>query len=124
MNILLFLKLYLRVFGMLEEQTLGPLFMEVFVIPYMLVLYQASSSQSRAPVMQTSSDLSGRTKRKAEENGKFSKRGKRLIIYLFGCAGSSLLFAAFSSCDKWGLLLVVVHRLLILVASLIVEHRL
>ena len=84
MNILLFLKLYLRVFGIPEEQTLSPLFMEVFVIPYMLVLlYQASSSQSRAPALQTSSDISGRTKRKAEENGKFSKKEKRLIIYLF-----------------------------------------
>ena len=30
----------------------------------------------------------------------------------------------FSSCGKWGLLLVVVHGLLTVVASLIVEHRL
>ena len=56
-NILLFLKLYLRVFGIPEEQTLGPVFMEVFVIPYILVLYQASSSQSRAPAMQTLSSF-------------------------------------------------------------------
>ena len=29
---------------------------------------------------------------------------------------------AFSSCGKWGLLFVVVHGLLIVVASLVVEH--
>ena len=31
---------------------------------------------------------------------------------------------AFSSCVKWGLLFVVVHRLLIAVASVVVEHQL
>ena len=31
---------------------------------------------------------------------------------------------AFSSCGKWGLLFVVVHSLLIAVASLVVEHGL
>ena len=30
----------------------------------------------------------------------------------------------FSSCGKWGLLFVAVHRLLIAVASLVVDHRL
>jgi len=30
----------------------------------------------------------------------------------------------FSSCGEWGLLFTVVHRLLIAVASLVVEHRL
>ena len=31
---------------------------------------------------------------------------------------------AFSSCGEWGLLFVAVHRLLIVVASLVVEHGL
>ena len=31
---------------------------------------------------------------------------------------------AFSSCNKWGLLFIEVHRLLIAVASLVVEYRL
>ena len=31
---------------------------------------------------------------------------------------------AFSSCSKWGLLVVEVHRLLIAVASPVAEHRL
>ncbi|XP_057593858.1 oxidoreductase NAD-binding domain-containing protein 1 isoform X3 [Hippopotamus amphibius kiboko] len=35
---------------------------------------------------------------------------------------SELLFKAFSSCGEWGLLFVAVHRLLIAVASLFVEH--
>ena len=51
---------------------------------------------------------------------------KILIIYLFifGCVGSSLLHRAFSSCGEQGLLLVVVCRLLIAVASLVAEHGL
>ena len=31
---------------------------------------------------------------------------------------------AFSNCGEWGLLFIVVHRLLIVVASLVVEHGL
>ena len=36
-----------------------------------------------------------------------------LFIFIFGCAGSSLLHAAFSSYREWGLLFIVVHRLLL-----------
>ena len=46
-----------------------------------------------------------------------------LFIY-FGCTGSSLRAWAFSSCREWRLLLVVLHRLLIVVASFVAEHRL
>ena len=48
------------------------------------------------------------------------------VFYLltFACTGSSLLRRLFSGCGEWGVLVIVVHRLLIVVASLIVEHRL
>ena len=64
---------------------------------------------------------------------------KAILIYLFGhaicamwdlsfptrCAGSSLLHAGFSPvAASGGYSLVAVHRLLIAVASLVVEHRL
>jgi len=52
----------------------------------------------------------------------FSKTN--FIYLLFGCAGSSLLCGLFSSCDKWALLSVAVHGPLIVVASLVEEHRL
>ena len=46
-----------------------------------------------------------------------------LFIYLFGYIGSSLLCVSFfSSCGERGLLFVVVHGLLIVVASLVAEH--
>ena len=44
--------------------------------------------------------------------------------YIFGCVGFSLLHGTFSSCGDWGLLSVAVCGLLIVVASLVVEHRL
>ena len=48
-----------------------------------------------------------------------------LFIYLFLAAlGLHCCARAFSSCDKRGLLFVVVHGLLIAVASLVVEHEL
>ena len=48
-----------------------------------------------------------------------------LFIYLFLAAlGLRSCVWAFSSCGERGLLLVAVHRLLIVVASLIAEHRL
>ena len=47
-----------------------------------------------------------------------------LFIFIFGCVGSSLLHAAFSSCSKRGLLFIVVCRLIIVVASLVAEHGL
>ena len=48
-----------------------------------------------------------------------------LFIYLFlAVLGLRCCARAFSSCDDRGLLLVVVHGLLIAVASLVVEHRL
>ena len=48
-----------------------------------------------------------------------------VVFVCFGCAGSLLLFVwAFSNCSEQGLLFIVVHRLLIVVASLVAEHRL
>ena len=49
-----------------------------------------------------------------------------LLIYLFNqsCTGSLLLRGLFSSCSKWELLFIAVHELLIVVASLVVDHRL
>ena len=49
-----------------------------------------------------------------------------LYIYIFGCVGSSLLHVGFffSSCGERGLLFIAVHGLLIVVASLVVEHGL
>ena len=44
--------------------------------------------------------------------------------FIFGCFGSSLLCAAFSSCGEWGLLFVAVRGLLTAVASLAAEHGL
>ena len=46
-----------------------------------------------------------------------------LEYFFFGCVGSLLLHAAFSSCGERGLLFVALHGLLIAVASL-VEHGL
>ena len=47
-----------------------------------------------------------------------------LVVSTFGCAGSSLLHTASSSCREPGLLFVAVHRLLMVLASPVVEHRL
>ena len=52
---------------------------------------------------------------------------KNTFIYLFlffGYAGSSLLCRLFSNCGKQELLFIAVHRLLIVMASLVAEHRL
>ena len=49
---------------------------------------------------------------------------EKLIYYLFGCIGCSLFCAAFSSYSKWGLCFIAVSGLLIVVASLVAEHRL
>ena len=46
-----------------------------------------------------------------------------LILFIFGCVGSSLLCVDFS-CGARGLLFVAVLGLLIVVASLVVEHGL
>ena len=47
------------------------------------------------------------------------------FIYLFLAAlGLRCCTRAFSSCGEWGLLFVVVHGLLIAVASLVAEHGL
>ena len=45
-------------------------------------------------------------------------------LFIFGCTGSSLLHELFSSCGKWGYSLVGVCGLLVVVISLVVEHRL
>ena len=48
-----------------------------------------------------------------------------LFIYLFlAVLGLRCCSWAFSSCGEWELLFIVVRRLLIAVASLVVEHRL
>ena len=47
-----------------------------------------------------------------------------IYLFIFGCVGSSLLHTAFSSCREQGLLFFAVHRLLVAVASLVVEHGL
>ena len=50
---------------------------------------------------------------------------KFILFYLFLAAlGLRCCARAFSSCGEWGLLFVVVHRLLIAVASLVAEHGL
>ena len=48
-----------------------------------------------------------------------------LFIYLFlAVSGICCCVRAFSSCGEWGLLFVTLRWLLIMVASLVVEHRL
>ena len=43
-------------------------------------------------------------------------------LFIFGCAGSWLLHAGFLQLRERGLLFIAMHRLLIVVASLVVEH--
>ena len=47
-----------------------------------------------------------------------------LFILFLAALGLRCCAQAFSSCGEWGLLFVAVRRLLIAVASLVVEHRL
>ena len=47
-----------------------------------------------------------------------------IYLFIFGCVGSSLLCAGLLQLQRAGLLFVAVHRPLIVVASLVVEHRL
>ena len=49
---------------------------------------------------------------------------KLFNLFIFGCVVSLFCVWVFSSCGEWGLLFVEVLSLLIVVASLIVEHRL
>ena len=49
---------------------------------------------------------------------------KELINFIFGCAGLCCCSQAFSSCGEWGLPFIVVHRLLIAVASFVEERGL
>ena len=49
---------------------------------------------------------------------------KDLFIYLLATLGLRCCVQAFSSCGERGLLFVMVHGLLIAVASLVAEHRL
>ena len=46
------------------------------------------------------------------------------VFYFLAALGLRCCTQAFSSCGKWGLLLVAVHGLLIAVASLVAEHGL
>ena len=46
------------------------------------------------------------------------------FIYFLAVLGLRCCARTFSSCSEWGLLFVVVRGLLIVVASLVVEHRL
>ena len=43
-----------------------------------------------------------------------------MYLFIFGCAGSSLLHGLFSSCSEQGLIVIAVDKLLIVVASLAV----
>ena len=45
-------------------------------------------------------------------------------LFIFGCTGFLLLGSGFLCCGEQGLLFIVAHRLLIAVASLVVEHSL
>ena len=55
----------------------------------------------------------------------FFKNKFYLFIYLFlAVLGLCCCTRAFSSCGEWGLLCVAVRRLLIVVATLVVEHGL
>ena len=45
-------------------------------------------------------------------------------LFIYGCTGSLLLLKGFSLVVASGLLFLAVHRLLIVAASLILEHRL
>ena len=45
-------------------------------------------------------------------------------VFIFGCAGSSCWMLSSSSCSELGLLFGVVYRLLIVVASFVVENGL
>ena len=47
-----------------------------------------------------------------------------IYLFIFGCAGSSLLCGLSSSCSEWGCSLIAAYGLLIVVASLVVEHGL
>ena len=47
-----------------------------------------------------------------------------IYLFIFGCAGSSLLLGLFSHRGEWGLLFFAVCRLVFVVASLGAEHRL
>ena len=55
---------------------------------------------------------------------KIRSRLKIIILFIFGCAGSSLLHGFFSCCGDWGATLVGVHRVRIVAASLVVEDEL
>ena len=46
------------------------------------------------------------------------------LFYLWPCWVFIAACGLFSSCSEWGLFFVAVHRFLIAVASLVVEHRL
>ena len=46
----------------------------------------------------------------------------KMYSFSFGCTGSLLLHMGFLQCSEWGLLFAVVGRLLIAVASPVVEH--
>ena len=55
----------------------------------------------------------------------FFEMGDLLFIYLFLVVlGLHCYLQTFSSCGKWGLVFIVMLRLLIVMASLIAEHRL
>ena len=49
---------------------------------------------------------------------------KFYLFYFLAALGLHCCARAFSSCGEWGLLFVAVHGLLVVVASLVAEHRL
>ena len=50
--------------------------------------------------------------------------GSYFFFLIFGCIGLCCYVRAFSGCGMWGYSLVVMHGLLMTVASLVAEHRL
>ena len=97
--------------------------------------------KTKSPQPQGVYILVGKTDNKQLEfsgSNKCNKRNKdltsffvvviNLFIYLYflflAALGLCCCAQAFSSCGRWGLLFVAVHGLLIVVASLVAEHRL
>ena len=64
-----------------------------------------------------------RETRRASTCDKVSGNSRFCCLFAFGCAESLLLGGPFSSCSRWGPLLIALHRILIAAASSIAEHR-
>ena len=119
----------------------GPLFIAVrgpvtvaasFVAEHRLQTRRLSSCGSRAPLLCGMWDLPrpGLEPVSPALAGRFSttappgKPSKFIYLLFLAALGLRCSTWAFSSCGEWGLLFVAVCRLLIVVASLVAEHRL